>query len=209
MDKDRLAAFTDGVIAVIITIMVLELKPPHGADLAALRGLLPTLLAYVLSFIYVAIYWNNHHHFFNLVKQVNGAILWANIHLLFWISLVPFTTAWLGDHLNAPVPAAVYGLSLLMPAVAWYIMQTVIIRHQGEDSPLKHALGDDLKGKLSPFLYLAGVLAAFFNVWVAYAFYVAVAGLWLIPDKRVEEKVEHTGPAEDWEKKDGPEGKAV
>ena len=201
MNKERLSAFTDGVIAVIITIMVLELKPPHGTDLAALRGMAPTFLAYVLSFIYVAIYWNNHHHFFNLVNKVNGAILWANLHLLFWISLVPFATAWFGENLSAAVPTVVYGVALLMPAIAWYLMQTVIIRHQGEESPLKHALGSDLKGKLSPFLYIAGIGAAFFNTLIADAFYVSVALMWLAPDKRVEEKVEKTGAAEEWDGK--------
>ncbi len=189
MDKDRLSAFTDGVAAVIITIMVLELKPPAGTDLAALFGLAPTFLSYVLSFIYVAIYWNNHHHFFNLVKRVDGAILWANIHLLFWLSLIPFATAWIGAHPNAPLPTAVYGVSLLMPAAAWFILQTVIIRQQGPDSPLKAALGRDLKGKASPFLYAAGVASAFFSPLLADAFYVAVALMWLIPDRRIEKRV--------------------
>lgn len=201
MNKERMAAFTDGVIAVIITIMVLELKPPHGADMASLRSLAPIFGAYVLSFVYVAIYWNNHHHFFTLVKQVNGAILWANVHLLFWISLVPFATAWMGEDLRAPIPTAVYGLSLLMPALAWYLMQTVIIRHQGADSLLRRALGADLKGKLSPALYLAGILAAFVNTYLADAFYVTVALIWLTPDRRVEKKVAATGAVEDWESK--------
>jgi uncharacterized membrane protein len=201
MNKERLSAFTDGVIAVIITIMVLELKPPGGVDLQALRALAPTFFAYVLSFIYVGIYWNNHHHFFNLVKEVDGAILWANIHLLFWISLVPFATAWMGEHMASPIPTAAYGVSLLMPAIAWYILQSAIIRHQGKDSPLRHALGDDLKGKLSPLLYIAGIVAAVLNTWVADAFYLGVAALWLIPDRRVEQKVDSTGSAEDWDGK--------
>ena len=186
MQKERLVAFTDGVIAVIITIMVLELKAPHATDLSALLGLAPTVLSYVLSFVYVGIYWSNHHHFFTLVDKVDGAILWANMHLLFWISLVPFTTAWLGETHNAPIPTALYGLSLFMPAVAWYVMQTVIIHHQGPASPLKAALGNDLKGKLSPLLYAAGVAAAFFKVWIADAIFVGVALLWLVPDRRVE-----------------------
>jgi uncharacterized membrane protein len=190
MQKERLSAFTDGVTAVIITIMVLELKPPEGTDLAALARLAPTFLSYVLSFVYVAIYWNNHHHFFNLVEQVDGAVLWANIHLLFWISLVPFTTAWMGEHYAATLPTAVYGVSLLAPAIAWYVMQLVIIRQQGPDSALRRALGADLKGKASPFIYAAGVLAAFFNTLLADAFYLAVSLMWLIPDRRIEKTVE-------------------
>ena len=189
MQKERLSAFTDGVIAVIITIMVLELKAPHTTDAAALLGLAPTFLSYVLSFVYVGIYWSNHHHFFTLVDKVDGAVLWANMHLLFWISLVPFTTAWVGETRNAPIPTALYGLSLLMPAVAWYLMQTVLTRLQGAESPLKAALGRDLKGKLSPFLYVAGIAAAFLNVWLADAFFVGVATMWLVPDRRVERSV--------------------
>ena len=190
MNKERLAAFTDGVFAVIITIMVLELKPPHGATLAALAAQAPTFLGYALSFVYVAIYWNNHHHFFTLVRRVNGAILWANIHLLFWVSLVPFTTAWADANPTAPWPVAVYGLSLLMPALAWFVMQTTIIRDQGPNSPLKAAIGRDLKGKLSPLLYSAGIASAFFNTWLADAFYVGVALMWLAPDRRIEKQVE-------------------
>jgi uncharacterized membrane protein len=186
VNKERLAAFTDGVTAVIITIMVLELKPPHGADFAALAALTPTFLSYLISFIYVAIYWNNHHHFFNLVEHVDGSILWANIHLLFWISLVPFTTAWLGEHPFGTAPTAVYGVSLLMPAVAWFVMQGVIIRRQGRDSAMARALGRDLKGKLSPLIYALGVLTAFFNTLMADAFYVAVSLMWFTPDRRME-----------------------
>ena len=186
MNKERLTAFTDGVIAVIITIMVLELKPPRAPTLEALHHDAPTFLAYVLSFIYVAIYWNNHHHFFTLVKRVNGSILWANIHLLFWVSLVPFTTAWMGENPTAPWPVAISGVSLMTTAIAWYVMQVVIFRDQGPNSPLKAALGRDLKGKLSPFLYAAGIGSAFVNTWLADAFYVAVALMWLTPDRRVE-----------------------
>jgi TMEM175 potassium channel family protein len=189
MNKERLSAFTDGVVAVIITIMVLELKPPHGVDLAALRGLIPTFLAYVLSFVYVAIYWNNHHHFFNLVRQVDGAVLWANIQLLFWISLVPFTTAWMGENPTAPIPVAVYGVSVLMPALGWMVMQAAIIHRQGPSSPLKAALGADLKGRLSPILCGLGICAAFFNPWVADALYASVSLMWLIPDRRIERLV--------------------
>jgi uncharacterized membrane protein len=162
LDRDRLTAFTDGVVAVIITVMVLEMKPPHGTRLSDLAALYPVFLSYVLSFVYIAIYWNNHHHFFQLVTTVNGAILWANLHLLFWLSLVPFCTAWVGQN-PAAAPTALYGVSLLMAALAWYVMQTTIIRQQGPDSPLKRALGSDLKGKLTPLLYIAGIAAAFWN----------------------------------------------
>jgi len=192
MTKERLAAFTDGVIAVVITIMVLELKSPGAPSLSALLPLAPTFLSYVLSFIYVAIYWTNHHHFFSLVRSVNGAILWANVHLLFWLSLVPFTTAWLGANPTGQVPTAIYGVSLLMPALAWYLMQWVIIRHQGKDSPLARTLGADLKGKLSPVLYLAGIGFAFVSTWVADVFYVAVALMWLTPDTRIERRLGKT-----------------
>jgi uncharacterized membrane protein len=186
MTRERLTAFTDGVLAVIITIMVLEMKPPHGADLAALSALWPVFLSYLLSFIYVAIYWNNHHHFFHLVERVDGAILWANVHLLFWLSLIPFATAWMGENHNAPLPTALYGVSLLMPAIAWPLMQATIIRSQGPDSPLRRALGADLKGKISPFVYLAGVGLAFVNPLIADALYLAAALMWLVPDRRVE-----------------------
>ncbi|MDR3510273.1 MAG: TMEM175 family protein [Caulobacteraceae bacterium] len=186
MDRDRLTAFVDAVLAVIITIMVLEMKPPHGAGLADLVALWPVFLSYVLSFIYVAIYWNNHHHFFQLVEAVDGSILWANMHLLFWLSLVPFATAWVGEHSLAPIPTALYGAALLMPSIAWYVMQTVIIRKQGEDSPLRRALGRDLKGKVSPFVYLAGAALAFVNTAAADLLYLGVALMWLIPDRRVE-----------------------
>lgn len=186
MDKDRLVAFSDGVIAVIITIMVLELKAPHDGSFGALRDSAPTFLSYVLSFVYVAIYWNNHHHFFHLVPRVNGALLWANLHLLFWLSLVPFTTNWLGEHPSAPAPTAVYGVSLLMPAVAWYVMQAVIVRTLGGTSALAQALGRDVKGKISPALYLAGIAAAFVDTRISDAIYVLVALMWLVPDRRME-----------------------
>jgi uncharacterized membrane protein len=186
LDKDRLAAFSDGVIAVIITIMVLDLKVPHETDLDALKGLAPVFFSYVLSFVYVAIYWNNHHHFFQLVERVNGAILWANIHLLFWLSLVPFATGWIGENHAAPVPTAVYGGALLMTALAWSVLQATIIRSQGRDSALANAVGRDLKGKLSLVLYLAGILAAFVAAWVSEAVYAAVALMWVIPDRRIE-----------------------
>jgi len=186
MEKDRLAAFSDGVIAVIITIMVLELKAPNDVSLGALKGAAPTFLSYVLSFVYVAIYWNNHHHFLYLVRSVDGALLWANMHLLFWLSLVPFATSWLGAHPSAPVPTAVYGAALLLPALAWYLLQKVIIWTQGKDAALARALGRDLKGKLSPLLYIAGIALAFVDTRLSDAIYVAVALMWLRPDTRIE-----------------------
>jgi uncharacterized membrane protein len=185
MRSDRLLALTDGVIAVIITIMVLELKPPEGTDPAALAHLGLVFLSYILSFVYVAIYWNNHHHFFHLAPQVDGAVLWANFGLLFWLSLIPFATAWTGEHPVAPLPTAVYGASLFMTALAWYTMQTVIIRQQGPESPLRAALGRDLKGKASPFLYLTGIGMAFVAPAVSDLIYAGVALMWLIPDRRV------------------------
>jgi uncharacterized membrane protein len=189
VEKDRLLAFTDGVMAVIITIMVLELKVPSDPSLAALAGQAPVFLSYVLSFVYVAIYWNNHHHFFHLVRHVDGLLLWANLHLLFWLSLIPFTTAWMGQNHFAPAPTAVYGVALLLPALAWWGMQAAIIRIQGKNSPLAQAIGRDLKGKISAPLYLAGIAAAFFDPRVAGGLYVLVALLWLIPDRRIERRI--------------------
>jgi uncharacterized membrane protein len=186
LEKDRLLAFSDGVIAIIITIMVLELKVSHGADLAALAGVTPVFLSYVLSFVYVGIYWNNHHHLFHLVRRVDGTMLWANLHLLFWLSLIPFATAWMGENHFAPLPIALYGIALLMPAVAWQILQFAILRSHGRDSPLARALGRDLKGKLSPVLYFAGILLAFADARAAGALYVLVALIWLVPDRRIE-----------------------
>ena len=186
MQKDRLLAFSDGVIAVIITIMVLELKVPHDATLAALGDNVPIFLSYVLSFLYVAIYWNNHHHFFHLVHRVSGGLLWANLHLLFWLSLIPFVTGWVGQNYTAAVPAAVYGIVLLFAAIAWYIMQLTLVRVEGRDSTLAEALGTDFKGKISPLLYLAGIALAAVDTMISEALYVLVALLWLVPDKRVE-----------------------
>ncbi len=186
MDKDRLLAFSDGVLAIIITIMVLELKVPHGADFSVLAKLWPVFLSYVLSFIYVAIYWNNHHHMMHLVGRVNGAILWANMHLLFWLSLIPFATGWLGENHFAKLPAALYGIALLMPAIAYFILQRVIIRTQGPGSALEAAIGRDRKGKLSPVLYCIAIPLAFVSPWLACAIYVLVAAIWLIPDRRIE-----------------------
>jgi uncharacterized membrane protein len=186
MDRSRLTAFTDGVVAVLITIMVLDMNPPHGVTLASLRGQWPIFLSYVLSFIHVAIYWNNHHHFFHLVKAVDGVILWVNLNLLFWLSLVPFATAWMGENGFAPIPTALYGVSLLMAAAAWTLMQTVIIQRQGPDSPLRRALGRDLKSRLSPIIYLAGIGFAFVSAPASLAAYFAVALMWLVPDPRIE-----------------------
>jgi uncharacterized membrane protein len=189
VEKDRLLAFTDGVVAIIITIMVLELKVPKVASLNALGAVAPVFLSYVLSFVYVGIYWNNHHHFFHLVRHVDGVMLWANMHLLFWLSLIPFATGWMGENHFAPVPTAVYGLALLMPALAWYGLQWAILRKEGRDSALTRAIGRDLKGKLSPLFYLAGILFALVDPRIAGAIYVLVALLWFIPDRRIEKVV--------------------
>ncbi len=190
MKTTRLEAFSDGVLAIIITIMVLELKVPHAVELAALKPVLPVLLSYVLSFIYVGIYWNNHHHLFQATEQVSGRILWANLHLLFWLSLFPFTTAWMGENHLAAIPTAIYGFVLLMAAIAYLILERAIIAKQGRESFLALALGKDWKGKLSSALYVAAIPLAFINSWIASAFYVFAALLWLIPDPRIERKLE-------------------
>jgi uncharacterized membrane protein len=186
MGKDRLTAFSDGVIAIIITIMVLELKVPHGADWAALRGVAPNFVAYVLSFVYLAIYWNNHHHLLHTLTRVDGLILWANSHLLFWLSLVPAATGWMGENFLAPLPTAVYGVSLLMPAIAYYLLQKTIVHQQGQHSVLASALGRDVKGKISPLLYAAAVALAFVDAWLSITIYTLVAVMWLVPDRRIE-----------------------
>ena len=186
MNKGRLEAFSDGVLAIIITIMVLEMKVPHGVDPAALRPLLPVFLSYVLSFVYLGIYWNNHHHMLHVTQRVNGAILWANLHLLFWLSLVPFVTGWMGENDFAALPTALYGVVLLMAAMAYWILQRAIVAHHGRDSLLALAVGRDLKGNLSPLLYVVAIFAAFVHQWIAGALYVAVALMWLIPDRRIE-----------------------
>jgi TMEM175 potassium channel family protein len=190
MKTTRLEAFSDGVLAIIITIMVLELKVPHAVDLAALRPVLPVLLSYVLSFIYLGIYWNNHHHLFQATEEVSGGILWANLHLLFWLSLFPFTTAWMGENHLAAIPTAIYGFVLLMAAIAYYILQRAIIAKEGRDSLLAQAIGKDRKGKLSPLLYLAAIPLAFVSSWIAAGLYVFAALLWLIPDPRIEREIE-------------------
>jgi uncharacterized membrane protein len=179
-------AFSDGVIAIIITIMVLELKVPHGESLDALLPVIPVFLSYVLSFLYVGIYWNNHHHMLHASDRVTGPILWTNLHLLFWLSLFPFATAWMGENHFAAVPTALYGAVLLMAAVAYWILQQAIIASQGPASLLKRAVGSDWKGKLSPVLYLVGIAAAFWSPRVSQALYTAVAALWLVPDRRIE-----------------------
>ena len=189
MGKDRLAAFSDGVIAILITIMVLELRIPHGADWSALFTMAPSFLSYVMSFVYLAIYWNNHHHLLHTVSRVDGLILWANSNLLFWLSLVPAATAWLGENLTAPLPTAFYGAVLLMPAIAYYLLQKAIVHRQGEHSVLAQALGRDIKGKLSPVFYITGIVLAFIYPWASIAIYVLVALMWLVPDRRIEKAI--------------------
>jgi len=186
MGKGRLEAFSDGVLAIIITIMVLELKVPHGDDLAALRPLIPIFLSYVLSFIYLGIYWNNHHHLLQAVRHVNGRILWANLHLLFWLSLIPFVTGWMGENHFAASPIALYGTVLLFSAIAYFILSLALIAHHGKDSALAIAIGRDFKGKISVVLYAVAIPFSFVNSWVAFGVYVLVAIMWLIPDRRIE-----------------------
>ena len=188
MSSERLNAFSDGVIAILITIMVLELRVPHGADLSALDTLLPIFLTYVLSFIVIAIYWNNHHHMFYLTQRVTGGILWANLHLLFWLSLMPFVTGWMGENHFAPIPTALYGVVLMMAGVAYYILEHTIIRSQGENSRLREAVGGDTKGKISVVLYLVAIPLAFVNQLISDAIYVGVALMWLVPDRRIEQR---------------------
>lgn len=195
MPRNRLEAFTDAVIAIVITIMVLELTVPHEGSLDALRPLLPVFGAYLLSFVNLGIYWNNHHHMMAVVDGVNGKILWANLHLLFWLSLFPFSTAWMGENSFAPVPTAFYGAVSLCAAIGYYILQSAIISHQGSGSRLAAAVGGDTKGKISPVLYLAGIAASFFSNWVALGFYVVVALMWLVPDRRIESSLDR--PAEE------------
>jgi TMEM175 potassium channel family protein len=186
MPKGRLEAFSDGVLAIIITIMVLELRVPHGNDLAALRPLIPIFLTYVLSFVYLGIYWNNHHHLLQATKHVTGLILWANLHLLFWLSLFPFVTGWMGENHFSAVPTAIYGGVLLLAAVAYYLLQGAILRAEGPDSLLATAVGGDLKGKVSPVCYAMAIPLAFVSSWIANGLYVAVALMWLVPDRRIE-----------------------
>jgi len=188
MSSGRLEAFSDGVIAIIITIMVLELRPPEGSGFDGLEPLLPKFLAYLLSFVLVGIYWNNHHHLLSATRRVNGAVLWANLHLLFWLSLFPFFTGWMGENHFETLPTAAYGCVLLMAGIAYYILKTAIIAAQGDDSTLADALGRDTKGKISPVIYLVAVPIAFVDRWVALGLYVAVSLMWLVPDRRIESR---------------------
>ncbi len=190
MGKSRLEAFSDGVLAIIITIMVLEMKVPLGSDFSALAPLLPVFLSYVLSFVYIGIYWNNHHHMLHTLVHVNGGILWANLHLLFWLSLFPVATGWMGQNHFAQLPTALYGGVLLMAAIAYWLLQRAIIISQGRDSLLAKAVGRDLKGKLSPLLYALAILATFLGAWMAQVLYVFVALMWLVPDRRIERILE-------------------
>ncbi len=186
MKKGRLEAFSDGVLAIIITIMVLELKVPHGADLASLLPLFPVFVSYILSFIYIGIYWNNHHHLLHTLTNVSGSVLWANLHLLFWLSLVPFVTGWMGENDFAAIPVALYGVVLLMAAIAYFILQSIILKKHGKQSILSKAIGNDFKGKISPILYVVGIFSTWISPFIAGGIYALVAFIWLIPDKRIE-----------------------
>jgi uncharacterized membrane protein len=194
MSKSRMEVFSDAVLAIIITIMVLEIQVPHGAELSALRPLIPVFLSYALSFLYLGIYWSNHHHMLYVTHGVNGAILWANLHLLFWLSLVPFVTGWMGESHLAPGPTAVYGVILLLAAIAYLLLQHAILRQEGPDSTLAVAVGRDWKGKTSPLIYAIAIAVALLQPWMAGALYVVGALIWLVPDRRIERKVSHAGP---------------
>ena len=196
MNKGRLEAFSDGVLAIIITIMVLEIKVPHGNDFTALEPLIPVVISYILSFIYLGIYWNNHHHMMHTVKYVTGSILWANLHLLFWLSLVPFVTGWMGENHFDTIPLALYGFILLMAAIAYYILEQRILIAHGPGSLLARAIGKDLKGKISPVLYVIGIVSAWFSQWISGGIYVLVALIWLVPDKRIEVILKNDGKEE-------------
>jgi uncharacterized membrane protein len=196
MKKTRLEAFSDGVLAIIITIMVLEIKVPHGESFSDLKGLIPIVLSYALSFIYIGIYWNNHHHLISTVHLVTGGILWANLHLLFWLSLIPFATGWIGENHFAAAPMALYGFVLLMAGLAYYILQCLIIKNEGKDSLLAKAIGKDLKGKISPFLYTAAISLSWVNTVISGIIYLIAALMWLIPDKRIERTFRQNKEAE-------------
>lgn len=191
MKTTRLEAFSDAVIAIILTIMVLELKVPHSIELSALTALLPVFFSYILSFIYVGIYWNNHHHLFHAARKTDGRILWANMHLMFWLSLIPFVTGWMGENHFSAIPTMLYGIVLLMCAIAYWILQRTILHSDGADSPLRTALGKDIKGKISPLLYLAGILTSLYSPLLSQSIYAAVALMWLIPDSRIERTLAH------------------
>ncbi|HEX7353368.1 MAG TPA: TMEM175 family protein [Mycobacteriales bacterium] len=204
MSTGRMEAFSDGVIAILITVMVLELPTPHGSTWSSLHAATPVLLTYVMSFAYLGIYWSNHHHMLQATERVNGLILWTNLHLLFWLSLIPFTTSWLGENHFAAIPAAAYGIVLLAAAVAYVILQTAIIRDQGAVSPVATAVGGDWKGKVSPALYAAGIGLSFLNRWLAVGIYVAVALLWLVPDRRLERTLATASGVPAGQRLDGP-----
>jgi uncharacterized membrane protein len=191
MEKGRMEAFSDGVIAVIITIMVLEMKVPHGEDPTALLPLIPVFVSYVLSYVYVGIYWNNHHHMLHAARTVNGPILWANLHLLFWLSLIPFVTGWMGENHFAEIPVALYGAVLLMSAIAYYLLSRCLIAHEGRESMLGRAVKEDFKGRISVVIYLAAIPLSFLNRWLALGLYALVAFLWFVPDRRIERKLDH------------------
>jgi uncharacterized membrane protein len=193
MKKTRLEAFSDGVLAIIITIMVLEIKVPHGEQFSDLKELIPVFLSYALSFIYIGIYWNNHHHMVSTVHKVTGGILWANLHLLFWLSLIPFATGWVGENHFGAAPMALYGVVLLMAGIAYYILQSLIIKNEGKDSLLAKAIGKDMKGKVSPFLYLAAIVVSWVNPVISGIIYCIAAFIWLIPDKRIERSIRQSG----------------
>ena len=189
MGKGRLEAFSDGVLAIIITIMVLELKVPHGDNLASLKPLLPIALSYMLSFIYIGIYWNNHHHMFQAVQHINGKVMWANMHLLFWLSLIPFASGWMGENHFSTWPVAIYGTMLFMAAVAYHILAGALIKVHGKDSKIAAAIGKDKKGILSIAIYLIGIVMCFVNAWIGFGLYVFVAAIWFLPDRRIENKI--------------------
>jgi uncharacterized membrane protein len=191
MGKDRLAAFSDGVIAIIITVMVLELKIPHGVTWTALQASIPTFLTYILSFVFIAIYWNNHHHLFHVVQHVTGGVLWANTHLLFWLSLVPFVTGWMGENHYAPLPVAMYGGVLICAACAYYILVRVLLAHRNKNAQLAAAVGNDFKGKISILIYAAAIALVFVNTLISCALYALVAVIWLVPDRRIEKTLQH------------------
>lgn len=191
MTRNRLEAFSDGVIAIIITIMVLELKVPHDATLAGLKPLVPVFVSYVMSFIYIGIYWSNHHHLLHTVEHVNGRILWANLHLLFWLSLVPFVTAWMGENHFATAPVSIYGMVLLAASIAYFVLTRVLIRTHGWDSQLGRAVGKDFKGQISTAIYVIAIPLAWLNAWLAFSLYVLVAIIWLVPDRRIEKTLNH------------------
>ena len=193
MERNRLEAFSDGVLAIIITIMVLELKVPAGSDIAVLKPLLPVFLTYVLSFVYLGIYWNNHHHLLKAARRVNGAMMWANLHLLFWLSLFPFVTGWMGENHFTPAPTALYGAVMLFAAIAYYILQSVIVVQQGPDSRLAKSIGRDFKGKVSPVVYVIAMATAFVRPWISCCLYALVALMWLVPDRRLERVVDESG----------------